>query len=628
MAGEGRREQGGKVGERTPTASGRRALLFSGPILLLAALGCGVGTAGTPGGGRATPASAVSRTPCGDGEWPDESGRCEAAEAAFTAPGGTAYWVDQRHPAASDANPGTRERPWRTIGRATAVLRPGDAVLVRAGVYRETVTPRTGGLPGRRITYAAYPGDDAVVTGADPVPDGWARDGAAWRRAWTGPPLPAYADDPVFRRELVVAGGEVLRPIYRRSDVRPGSFLAEGPPEAPQALLVRLSGDTPPWQVEVAHRTYLFRPLGDDPEPECGAEDTPGWLRVVGLRFRHAANRAQWGAVCFGREGALVESVMVEETNGLGIAFGGRGHVFRRTASNRNGQLGWGGSCEGCLFEDTEAVGNNWKGYDPTWEAGGGKWHHTRETVIRRHRAEGNGGPGIWLDGANDGNTVEGCVVTGNALAGIMLELETTRTLVQHNLVVGTRFRAYAGAGVLSQAASHNAFVHNTVTGNVTGLWLRLDPLRRAEDGYNTVLNNVFVGNTETADEEAREVTVDGADAAHARSNVFDGNVYGRVERGDGRRSTFFFRPDLASGPADFRGGALTGWQRLTRERHAWLVAPDVLTGAARRLPADSPARGVAVALPPLEGYGAPMAPVRGHNDPGGDPSARAPVSG
>jgi parallel beta-helix repeat protein len=615
---------------RDGRANRRLAYALAGLILLLAALGCEAGTAREAA--PAVEAPRVAPLPCPEGEWPDARGRCASVEVAFTAPGGTAYWVDPRHPESGDGNPGTRERPWRTIGRTTTVLRPGDAVIVRAGVYRETIAPRTGGTPGRRITYAAYPGDEVVVTGADLVSDGWTRDGptpqagaSTWRRAWTGPPLPDYADEPVFRRELVVADGRVLQPVYRRADLRPGTFFVEGSPEAPEALLVRLPGDGPPFRVEVAHRTYLFRPLGEDPEPACGAAGTPGWLRVVGLRFRHAANRAQWGAVCFGSEGALVEAVTVEETNGLGIAFGGRGHVFRRTASNRNGQMGWGGSCAGCLFEDTEAVGNNWKGYDPTWEAGGGKWHHTTETVIRRHRAHDNEGPGVWLDGANDGNTIEGCTVTNNALAGIMLELETTRTLVQHNRILDTRFSAYSGAGILSQAASRNVFVHNTVAGNVTGLWLRLDPARRHEDGANVVLNNVLVGNTATADEEAREVSVEGNDGAHARSNRFDGNVYGRVEVGDWRVSTFYFRPDSASGPADFRSGDLARWQRLTGERHAVLLDSRAI-GPEGALSPDAPVRGAAVPLPSLGAYGAPAARPRAHPDPGADPAGITPA--
>ncbi|HEX8385025.1 MAG TPA: hypothetical protein VF576_02520, partial [Rubricoccaceae bacterium] len=119
---------------------------------------------------------------------------CLPAETAFVAPGGRTFVVDAGRPDASDANDGSAAHPWRTISRATGtgVLRPGDAVLVRAGVYRETVAPRAGGTgPEARVTYAAYPGESVVVSGADPADDGWAPLGdGRWRRPWSGPDLP------------------------------------------------------------------------------------------------------------------------------------------------------------------------------------------------------------------------------------------------------------------------------------------------------------------------------------------------------------------------------------------------------------------------------------------------------
>ncbi|MGQ9591943.1 MAG: right-handed parallel beta-helix repeat-containing protein, partial [Planctomycetota bacterium] len=66
------------------------------------------------------------------------------------------YYVDGSDPAASDDNPGTAERPFRTIQRAADVLLPGERVIVRAGVYREHVRPRRGGEgPTRMIAYEA-----------------------------------------------------------------------------------------------------------------------------------------------------------------------------------------------------------------------------------------------------------------------------------------------------------------------------------------------------------------------------------------------------------------------------------------------------------------------------------------
>ena len=46
------------------------------------------------------------------------------------------YYVDQAHPNASDANPGSSERPFATINRAAQILQPGERVVVASGIYR------------------------------------------------------------------------------------------------------------------------------------------------------------------------------------------------------------------------------------------------------------------------------------------------------------------------------------------------------------------------------------------------------------------------------------------------------------------------------------------------------------
>ena len=44
------------------------------------------------------------------------------------------YHVAQGDSQASDENPGTAARPWRTIGKAAATLQPGERVIVHRGV--------------------------------------------------------------------------------------------------------------------------------------------------------------------------------------------------------------------------------------------------------------------------------------------------------------------------------------------------------------------------------------------------------------------------------------------------------------------------------------------------------------
>ena len=545
-----------------------------GRALALAALAVALvgGIAGCRGDAQPAPSQPAG---CPAGTWRNAPGElCVPAEQAFTGAGGRAFYVDAQHPEASDANDGSAAAPWRTISRAAraGALRPGDAVLIRSGIYRESVEPESGGSGAdARVTYAAMPGERVVVTGADRVESGWVRtERGTWTRAWPAPPFRSYGDAPVFRRELLVADGEVLMPTTAVGPLAPGTFRLSGPETAPGRVEARWPREGSPQRIEVATRTYLFRPVGRIADPDCGDPATPGWIRLVGITFRHAANRAQWGAVCAGSHDGLVEDVTVEWTNGQGISVSGRDHTFRRTDADHNGQLGWGGSCTGCLLEDTRAVGNNWKGYDPFWEAGGGKWQRTSQTVVRRHTAEDNRGPGIWFDIDNADNTIEHSRATGNEIAGIMLELQTVRTLVQHNVSERTRWRGWSGAGILSQAASRNLYLHNTVVDNEgTGLWLRLDPDRRAPDGGNVVAGN-WISDNARASEEAREIAVERSPTAPWPS-TFVANRYGR-HRGDALyTSSFYLWPvdEPAFREAGFRSNSLSTWARLTGERAA-----------------------------------------------------------
>jgi hypothetical protein len=68
-------------------------------------------------------------------------------------------------PSGNDANPGTLERPWRTIGKAAASLAAGDTVLVRAGTYRERVLPQNSGRPDAYISFTAYPDEQPLLDG-------------------------------------------------------------------------------------------------------------------------------------------------------------------------------------------------------------------------------------------------------------------------------------------------------------------------------------------------------------------------------------------------------------------------------------------------------------------------------
>jgi Right handed beta helix region len=69
-------------------------------------------------------------------------------------------------PNGNDSNPGTIDQPFLTIQHCATAVSPGWTCLVRAGTYRETVSPNSG------ITISAYNFEQVTVDGSDPV-TGW-----------------------------------------------------------------------------------------------------------------------------------------------------------------------------------------------------------------------------------------------------------------------------------------------------------------------------------------------------------------------------------------------------------------------------------------------------------------------
>jgi hypothetical protein len=100
------------------------------------------------------------------------------------------YYVDGSAGNADDNGPGTKEHPFRTIGKAAQVLEPGERVVIAEGIYRECVRPASGGTgPDKMISYEAAPGAKVSIRGSAVLKDGWAPS-----TGWGGGPRRAAAD--------------------------------------------------------------------------------------------------------------------------------------------------------------------------------------------------------------------------------------------------------------------------------------------------------------------------------------------------------------------------------------------------------------------------------------------------
>ena len=200
------------------------------------------------------------------------------------------YHVSQRPPDASDAGPGTAERPWKTVSKAAEVMEPGDVVVIHAGVYREHVRPGRNGTASAPITYQAAPGEEVVLTGAD-VLTGWTSvGGGVWKNEPWSHRFATHPNDAkhrlIGRCEQVIADGRLLGQVDRLEGMPAGSFFAD---TDNRILYVRLAGDRDPNQaaVEAGVRAVCFGPGWGR-----GRRD---YITVRGLVIRHAANMAQRG---------------------------------------------------------------------------------------------------------------------------------------------------------------------------------------------------------------------------------------------------------------------------------------------------------------------------------------------
>jgi Right handed beta helix region len=85
-----------------------------------------------------------------------------ALPSAASADGGHAFFVATT---GSDANPGTKARPWRTIQTAANTVPAGSTVEIRGGVYHERVVVGVSGAPGAWITFRNYDGEHVRLDG-------------------------------------------------------------------------------------------------------------------------------------------------------------------------------------------------------------------------------------------------------------------------------------------------------------------------------------------------------------------------------------------------------------------------------------------------------------------------------
>jgi parallel beta-helix repeat protein len=196
-------------------------------------------------------------------------------------------------------------------------------------------------------------------------------------------------------------------------------------------------------------------------------------VTVRGLVIEKYATPTQAGVIRAGggATGWVVEDCEVRYNGGTGIRAGAGWRVSGNFV-HHNGQLGVFGAGGGIVVEDNEIAFNNTENVDSHWEAGGTKFVHTKNLVVRGNYVHDNKGPGLWTDGHNIYTLYENNRVMDNFGPGIDHEISHD-AVIRNNVVEGNGFGWTGwvdGAGILVNTSSNVEVYGNTVRFNNDGI--------------------------------------------------------------------------------------------------------------------------------------------------------------
>jgi len=378
----------------------------------------------------------------------------------------TTYVVDINHPQASDENPGTEEKPFKSISRAVKELKPGDVVLIKAGKYRESVTIQANGTPEKPIVIQAYPGHEGkvIVMGSERFTD-WKQlpGNPIWTTEWKYRLESRYPEnwmdfgEYAKRCEMVFVDGKPLKQVLARGLLRLDTFFVD---EVKGKLIIAVRYGTSLKNVEVAVRQRGIFVRGSH-------------LRLKGLTVMYVANHHREAAFEVRGTDIVLEGCRAEWNNLDGFRLAGRRIRMRRCVANHNGRCGISASIHESVLEDNTTDENSWR-FGPYWHAGGMKIVGGAPSGNRiiGHIARNNNGKGIWFDYGCRNNRVERCFLHGNLIAGLEFEACLAENWVVNNIICHTRMDKGSvlehgtGAGIFLYEARRTHIYHNTLFGN------------------------------------------------------------------------------------------------------------------------------------------------------------------
>ncbi len=409
----------------------------------------------------------------------------------------------------SDANPGTKKFPLRTIQHAADLAQPGDVVTVHQGTYRERVNPPRGGTSGKnRIVYRAAPGEAVVIKGSEVITNWVKVQDEVWKAVipnsffggfnpygdlihgdWFNAKGRQHHTGCVYLNDAGLLEATTLEEVLKPAGKTPLWF-GQGDAEGKTTTIwAQFQGVNPNEQlVEINKRQTVFYP------EKTGVN----YLTIRGFTLEQAATpwapptAEQIGLIgTHWSRGWIIESNVIRHSRCSGIALGKYGDEWDNKSESAEGYIrtihcaltnGWNRDTVGhhlvrnneiSFCEQTGIVGSLGCSFSTVInndihdihiqrrftgaEMAGIKFHGAIDVVINGNNIHRTS-LGIWLDWMAQGAQVTGNLLHDNDM-DLFCEVDHGPFLVANNL-----FLSPASFWVVSQGG---AYAHNLIAGTV-----------------------------------------------------------------------------------------------------------------------------------------------------------------
>lgn len=446
------------------------------------------------------------------------------------------YYVDQNHQNASDSNIGTEEQPFLSISKAIELVQAGERVLVKSGLYRESIHLNTGGTDANNMIVMegeGYP----VISGADVLNKKWSKirkspymaavNNFIWRVSLdkkdqiystlsltnvTKERLPRLLNNHIrWKPEELRILGECRTKIYLD-----GALVQE------KTSYQELSIANQPsyWFNSKSGDLYLFSK--SDPNNALieytkrenlltARSFKASYVKVSGFHFTNVANPfpfPQVGAIEPGlNHHWIIEDNRISKINGIGIVLGfdyGERflpgvnigyHIVKKNNISQCGIIGISGiPLRNTLIEDNYFEDNSYFSVEPMFESAAIKTHINENSIIVGNTiVNTKNGPGIWMDYLNkNSRCTKNVIINSNTSFGsIFMELSKNLNWVDNNIIIGS-----SASGVYQHDCDSLVISNNLITNcKEYGIEIRRTKNRKLRGKVTTTNDNVIDNN-------------------------------------------------------------------------------------------------------------------------------------